>query len=290
MEVIEPHSEPAFREWYAKCSLVGVHNTALVLTYPDDGKRTLKLPGNKYLGHLLRIIGVLSALAFLALFASLALMFGIGHWLVKQDSLQPANAIAVLSGHFPDRALEAARLYRAGYAKEIWLTNPGTNASVAKELGIHFPSEADFNTLLLKREGVPQKAIHILESPIVNTDDELDVIGDTLEQKGRGTVIIVTDKAHTRRVHELWTRYAAERGTLIVHGISDDDFNPNGWWRDTDDTHQVIHEMLGMINVWAGKPMRTHGREKPSLAGVNPPPGDLMPEESTSNDDAVEQE
>jgi hypothetical protein len=267
-----------------------VNNTALVLTYPDRKNWTRKGIGNKYFGQLLRVICVLSALAILALFTSLALMLGVGHWLVKQDSLQKANAIAVLSGHFPDRALEAARLYRAGYAKEVWLTNPGTDMNIAKELGVHFPGEADFNTLLLKREGVPGNAIHVLDSPVVNTDDELDIISHALEQNGKGAVIVVTDKAHTRRVHELWSRYAAGRGKMIIHGVADDDFNPDGWWKDTDDTHQVIHEVLGMINVWAGLPMRTRSREKPSVAGVNPQPSAPMPQTQAPPDNPVHQE
>jgi uncharacterized SAM-binding protein YcdF (DUF218 family) len=218
---------------------------------------------NEFVGRVLRIFAVLGAIAVLALSAGFAFMLGVGHWLVKEDSLQKANAIAVLSGNFPARALEAASLYRNGYAGEIWLTHPGPQSVALAEMGIHYPSEADFNYQVLRRQGVPAKAIHVLDAPIINTSDELDVISSTLQRKNSASVIVVTNKAHTRRVHELWDRFDSSRGKIIVHGIANDDFQPSAWWTRTGDTHQVIHEILGMINVWAGLPMQSalHPRE-----------------------------
>ncbi len=213
---------------------------------------------NRFTARLFRIFTVLSALVLLALFAGVALILGVGHWLVKQDSLEKADAIAVLSGNFPARAFEAAALYRNGYAGEIWLTRPGPQyGDVLEDMGIHYPGEADFNFQVLRRQGVPAKAIHILDSPIVNTADELNVIGSALQQERAASVIVVTDKAHTRRVRTLWTNYEASRGKAIVHGIASDEFDPSAWWNSTESTRQVLHELLGMINVWAGLPMRS---------------------------------
>jgi uncharacterized SAM-binding protein YcdF (DUF218 family) len=218
---------------------------------------------NEFIGRILRILAVLGALALLALSAGFVLMMGVGHWLVKEDSLQKANAIAVLSGNFPARAMEAASLYRSGYAGEIWLTHPGPQSDALAEMGIHYPGEADFNYQVLRRQGVPAKAIHVLDAPVINTCDELDVISSALLQKSGASVIVVTNKAHTRRVHELWNRLNSARGKIIVHAIANDGFQPSAWWTRTEDTHQVIHEILGMINVWAGLPMQSalHPRE-----------------------------
>ena len=244
---------------------------------------------NEFVGHLLRIFAVLGALALLALSAGLALMLVVGHWLVQEDSLQKANAIAVLSGNFPARALEAASLYRNGYAGEIWLTHPGPQSNTLTQMGIHYPSEADFNYQVLRRQGVPAKAIHILDSPIINTQDELEVIGSALRQKNNASVIVVTNKAHTRRVRELWNRLNSPRGKIIVHAIVTDDFQPSAWWTRTDDTHQVIHELLGMINVWAGLPMQSalHSREAvaENESQQKPELGPVLAEESTSDSD-----
>jgi uncharacterized SAM-binding protein YcdF (DUF218 family) len=219
-----------------------------------------------FVSQLLRIFAVLGALALFALSAGLALMLSVGHWLVKEDSLQKANAIAVLSGNFPARALEAASLYRSGYAGEIWLTHPGPQSDALTQMGIRYPSEADFNYQVLRRQGVPAKAIHILDAPIINTSDELEIIGSALQQKNNASVIVVTNKAHTRRVHELWNRFDSASGKLIVHGLANDDFDPSAWWTRTADTHQVIHELLGMINVWAGLPMKSALRPREAIA------------------------
>jgi hypothetical protein len=52
------------------------------------------------------------------------------------------------------------------------------------DLGIHYPSQDDVNTRVLRRVGVPAKAIRVLDAPMVNTDQELDVIGATLQNRG----------------------------------------------------------------------------------------------------------
>jgi uncharacterized SAM-binding protein YcdF (DUF218 family) len=205
---------------------------------------------SEFVGHLLRIFAVLGAIAILVVSSTVAFLFGVGHWLVEEDSLQKATVIAVLSGNFPARALEASSLYRGGYASEIWLTHPGQQSDVLTQMGIHYPSEAEMNYQVLRRQGIPARAIPVLDDPIINTVDELDVISTTLQQKPGGSVLVVTNKAHTRRVHELWNRFDSDRGKLILHGLANDDFQPSAWWTRTTDTHQVIHEIMGMINVW----------------------------------------
>lgn len=202
------------------------------------------------------LLWFLGVTTLLAITFSLVILFGVGRWLVREDSLEPASAIAVLSGNIPDRALEAAALYYEGYAKQIWLTHPGTHADALKALGISYPSEDDFNIRVLRRQGVPAKAIRVLDSSIVNTADELDVISAALQSKPAQKIIIVTNKAHTRRVRLLWAKYYSARGTAIVHAVSDDQFEPGQWWRTSGDLMQVVHEVMGIMNTWADLPLR----------------------------------
>jgi uncharacterized SAM-binding protein YcdF (DUF218 family) len=201
-------------------------------------------------------LGILGSLILLAVTSGLVAVLDVGKWLVREDPLQQATAIAVLSGSMPTRALEAATLYREGYAKEIWLTHPDVHANALKELGISYPSEDDFNTRVLRRAGVPAKAIHVLDTPIVNTAEELDVISSALKSKGGERVIIVTNKAHTRRVHILWTKYFGSRGQALTHGLPDDNYIADQWWRDPGSMTQVTHEVLGIMNAWAGLPVQ----------------------------------
>jgi uncharacterized SAM-binding protein YcdF (DUF218 family) len=202
------------------------------------------------------LLGIFGSLLLIITTSGFVIFVGLGKWLVREDSLQQATAIAILSGNIPTRALEAAALYHAGYAKEIWLTHPNAHADALKQLGINYPSEDDFNARVLHRAGVPAKAIRILDTPIVNTAEELDVISTSLKSRGGERVIIVTNKSHTRRVHILWTEYFASRGQAIVHGLPDDEFVANRWWRDPSSMTQVTHEVLGIMNAWAGLPVR----------------------------------
>jgi uncharacterized SAM-binding protein YcdF (DUF218 family) len=212
--------------------------------------------------HFQRALAFLGALTLLAACSAFFFFLGIGYWLVKEDPLDKAAAIVVLSGHTPVRALEAASLFRQGYAKEIWLTHPGARADALREFGLRYPTEDDCNYQILRRAGVPAKAIHILDSPIVNTADELDVIATALQDIAGHTAIVVTDKPHTRRVRTLWNEFDAVRGKIIVHAVTDDPYDPARWWKTAGSTQQVMHEVLGMVDAWTGLPVQTGVRSR----------------------------
>src|SRR6266849_3357634 len=169
-----------------------------------------------------RTLPILSVVAASGLLLAVVIFFGIGRWLVVEDPLVKARAIVVLSGAMPLRALEAAKLYREGYAPEIWLTHSTEPGETLEETGIPFAGEDHYNALVLIHEGVPPEAIHVLEPPIVNTVDEIKVIAPALVRGKDGVVILVTSKAHTRRVRLLWRRLAPHQGRAIVRAASGD--------------------------------------------------------------------
>ena len=192
----------------------------------------------------------------MVILASVAAFLGIGRWLVIEDPLEKAQAIAVLSGRMPARAIEAAKLYREGYAPEIWLTRTVQPAESLKQLGIQYVGEDFYNFRILVEEGVPPEAIRVLPTLIVNTADEMNVIGRELNAKKGASVIIVTTKAHTRRVRILWRRSEVTQGRAIVRAASDDSFESQHWWRTSSDALDVVREVLGILNAWAGLPLR----------------------------------
>jgi uncharacterized SAM-binding protein YcdF (DUF218 family) len=189
-------------------------------------------------------------------FALLTVFLNLGRWLIVEDPLQPASAIAVLSGRMPSRALEAARIYRSGYAPEIWLTHSSEPGATLARLSVPFSGEDAYDKLILIHEGVPESAIHTLDPPILNTEDEILTIGQALQGQVNRTVIIVTSKVHTRRTKAIWNRLSAKQGHAIVRGVSDDSFDAAHWWHSTTDVFDVAREILGLINVWAGLPLR----------------------------------
>src|SRR6266550_3291755 len=199
---------------------------------------------------------VLCAVGVGALLFALVIFFGVGRWLVAEDQLGKASAIVVLSGAMPMRAIEAAKLYREGYAPEVWLTHSTEPVETLQEMGIPFAGEDHYNALVLIHEGVPAKAIHVLEPPIVNTADEIKAAAAALAREKDGMVIFVTTKTHTRRVGLLWRRLAPGQGRAIVRAAGGDPFDPRHWWRTTSDALDVVREVLGLLNAWAGLPLR----------------------------------
>jgi uncharacterized SAM-binding protein YcdF (DUF218 family) len=197
-----------------------------------------------------------SALGLLLLIAFILCFFYLGRWLVVEDPLDHAQAIAVLSGRMPLRVLEAAKLYRAGYAPEVWLTHSTEPGKTLQEMGLKFLGEEDYDREILIHEGVPGTAIHVLEPPILNTADEIVAIKFALNAAPLHTVIIVTSKPHMRRVHTLWRALTHGDGRIIVRASAQDPYDAQHWWRNTTDALDVVREVLGLLNAWAGLPLR----------------------------------
>lgn len=200
---------------------------------------------------------ILVALAFALFLIVLGIFLDVGRWLFVEDSLEKAQAIVVLSGRMPVRAIEAAKLYREGYAPQVWLTRSSEPGNALAAMDIHFVGEDFYNFRVLAHEGVPVGAIRVLPEPIVNTADEINVIAHALSKEQGHNVIIVTTKVHTRRVRALWHKLGANQGRAIVRGASDDPFEPDHWWRTSGDALDVVREVLGLLNTWAGLPL--HG-------------------------------
>lgn len=182
-----------------------------------------------------------------------------GNWLVHEDPPDKAQAIVVLSGGLPVRALGAAEIYRAGYAPEVWLTAPAQPGAAMKELKLPYAGEEEYSRMVLIAQGVPVSSIRILKNKIGNTEDELRGVAEEMSARPDLAVIAVTSKAHTRRVRALWNHVGNSRSRLIVRAANEDDFDAEHWWRTTTDALVVVREYLGLLNAWAGLPLHHSG-------------------------------
>src|SRR5215469_13517900 len=117
------------------------------------------------------------SLAGAMLLFALVSFLNVGRWLDREDPLQKAAAIAVLSGRMPDRALEAARLYNQGYASQVWLSYSVEPGATLEKYSVPYAGEETYDRLLLVHQGVPESAIRILDPPIMNTADEMRTFG-----------------------------------------------------------------------------------------------------------------
>ena len=188
--------------------------------------------------------------------AAAALFFTLGRWLVVEDRLGHSDVIVVLSGRLPERAVEAARIYKAGYAEQIWISPPVSPVNELKAMNISYLGEDFYNEKVLIAQGVPPDAIRILERPDINTEAEVRQIAEDLHNWDFHSVIIITSKAHTRRVRTIWRKLVGSEPNMIVRYASDDTYDGAHWWRHTRDALDVVRETLGLLNAWAGFPLR----------------------------------
>jgi len=201
---------------------------------------------------------LLSAVALIVLVSLATYAFqNAGVWLVREDPLQKAQFVLVLSGGLPDRALAAADIFRASQAKQVFLTRPMQPAAAMQQLDLPYSGEEEYSRMVLIAKGVPPEDIRILPQRINNTADELNAVFEELQSQPDASVIVVTSKAHTRRVRSIWKYVSGgtNRGHLLVRAAPQDTFDPQHWWRTTNDVLSVVREYLGLLNAWAGLPL-----------------------------------
>jgi uncharacterized SAM-binding protein YcdF (DUF218 family) len=200
---------------------------------------------------------VLTILALLVI-VGVVVFRNVGHWLVREEALGKADVVVVLSGELPFRAEAAAGVFKSGYAPAVWVSRPIGPQEELAALGIHFIGEEEYNREILVQQGVPDAAIRIFPDTIVNTQDEVQEISRDVRREGKHTVIIVTSPQHTRRVKALWGKLVGDDPRVIVRAAWGDPFDADHWWRTTADVLAVVRESMGLLNVWAGLPVRPH--------------------------------
>jgi uncharacterized SAM-binding protein YcdF (DUF218 family) len=203
---------------------------------------------------------ILSLILLVLIVTAVLVLRGAGRWLIREDPLARADVIVVLSGSMPYRAEEAGQIFRMGYAPEVWVSRPeGPGAELAK-LGVRYTGEDEYNRDVLIRQGVPETAVHIFPNEIIDTEQEVEEVSREMRRAGKHSVIFVTSIQHTRRVKALWRRLVGDSPAALVHGAPEDPFDRNHWWNNTRDSFSVVREVLGLVNVWAGLPVRPHSK------------------------------
>jgi uncharacterized SAM-binding protein YcdF (DUF218 family) len=187
--------------------------------------------------------------------------FHAGTWLVREDPLQKAEVVVVLTGGLPDRALAAAEVFKLSGAREVWLTRPLQPGAAMQQLHLPYAGEEQYSRMVLIDRGVPPAAIRTLTPQINNTADELKAVFDELHSQPDTTVAVITSKAHTRRVRATWkvVSRGSQRGHLLVRAAPQDGFDAEHWWRSTNDALSLVREYLGLLNAWVGLPIH-HSR------------------------------
>jgi len=174
----------------------------------------------------------------------------VGHFLTKEDPLQKADAIAVLAGTSMDRPLEAADLFKEGYAPWIVLTHrvPEASYEALAARGVNVPAEAIEQREILVRLGVPANAIVLPLRVHDNTAQEAQTFRELAVKNRWRRIIVVTSKYHLRRAGFAIRREMGGTGVEVeMHGTRYEDADPNRWWATRRNLRWVLDEGAKLI-------------------------------------------
>ena len=196
--------------------------------------------------------GVLLAAIVLVGFAPASLFRGVASFLIVEDPLEPAAAIVVFGGQLPFREMEAARLYRAGWAPQVVIVRGSRReeSKALQDLQIEVREAWELSRAVLIRQGVPPSAIVVPEEEAEGTLEESQVAVRALKPENR-PVILVTSKYHTRRARLTWNYVTRDGLKAIVRAAGQDPFDPARWWREPRSILAVVREYLGLANYYA---------------------------------------
>src|SRR5919106_4275096 len=201
----------------------------------------------------LRCMAVLLAGFLLAGFAHVPILREIASFLIVEDPLEPAAAIVVLNGGMPDREIEAARIYSAGWAPVVVVVKGAhmAHSKQLQDLGLPIEQAWKVSREVLIRRGVPPSAILILKDEPEGTLGELQTVVEALRPKDE-PVILVTSDFHTRRTRFTWEHVSPGRSRGIVRAVRGDSVDPTQWWHEQPVVLAAVREYLGIINAYAG--------------------------------------
>lgn len=174
-----------------------------------------------------------------------------GRYLITEDRLQKAEAIAVLAGDGGvARTLEAVRLYQDGYAPRIILTHQvlPKGYEALTRLGISVPEERNIQWMVLKAMRVPATAVLQVSERAYSTESEMGFLTRFLEEHRIRRIILVTDRSHSTRASKILARVSSGRIAIISRPTRYDTFNPDGWWHSRADAKEVLLEYEKLLN------------------------------------------
>jgi uncharacterized SAM-binding protein YcdF (DUF218 family) len=181
-----------------------------------------------------RLLGV----AALAMAAGVMVVSRIGQGLAARPDVQPADAIVVLGGEWPNRIERGVALFRRGLAPAIWITGGG-----------HATSPAALSVALARRAGVPADAIHVLTS--TNTWEDGGVAAARAAEAHARSVLLVTNWYHSRRALCVMRRQFSGSGvSLHLDTVPNARYDAGSWWRHAGGWFRVSRELAAFGWYW----------------------------------------
>lgn len=170
----------------------------------------------------------------------------LGAFLAREDTLQKADAILVLSGTPMRRPLEAADLYFEGFGSRIVLTRqtPEGGERALVERGVPFLEDVARARDAFIQLGIPAEAILVPDRIHDSTAAEAITLRELAERHGWHRVIVVSSKYHLRRAGFAFRRELRGTGVqLMMRGTRYDGLEPNRWWQRRRDVREIVPEV-----------------------------------------------
>ncbi len=200
------------------------------------------------------------ALAVTAWQARTVPLRALGAALVHEDGVAQAADVAVVSMAGPrGAALEAAKLYRRGLVREVWVPRWREEPVDRRvdALGVRVPRHHQVARAILERAGVPSSAIVELDEPVSGLESEMAAVGRALRARPTVQPIVLPPRSHTARARFLLGEIYAPASRVRVHAPRTDRFAPEAWWRDRSSIREVLLEYLKWASLLTSGP---HGR------------------------------
>lgn len=237
---------------------MAIHRASQETPETESARRTGPgTPGRSWKARGWRTVMVVAAVLATVSLGHPMLLGGLGGYLITEHPVGPADAIVILGGGTPFRALEAARLYRQGMGRLVVVTRGvrWPDFLALERLGFPMAEERDYNRAILRRSGVPPQAIRVLDRETENTFGELISVREVFEREQIRSAIIVTSRVHSTRAFKLWSYVMGGTVAARIRTTPEEEFDPNGWWRTRGHIQRVLHEYLGLMNYWLGQPL-----------------------------------
>lgn len=188
---------------------------------------------------------------FLLIFFSLVFIFrrplmrSVGNFLIREDELQKAEAIFILSGGPADRAAEASRILKQGWAERVVCT--GSQIPRLFEVIGETYDEADLSKMALCEEGVEEEKIEVLHIGS-STREESYAILEYCKSMNIKRLIVVSDKFHTHRIDYAFRSIFDDAGIeLILRGAPSSGYEEQKWWAEEAGLLMVNNEYVKLF-------------------------------------------
>lgn len=196
----------------------------------------------------------IGGLSLLGLVLAAGLLLTAGWWLRVADEPREADAIVILAGDLR-RAVHAADLYHQGWAPLVYVSRPHHDPPQSLcELGLPCPRQEDQMQEVLRRKGVPDRAVRVYGRDVLSTVEEAEALRTELGP-GKKRLLVVTSAYHCRRAKMILAG-AMKHQEFLMSATPYERFDVK-WWEHQGSAGAVVSEAAKFLFYFLGTPFRS---------------------------------